>query len=47
MKHAKFGEGIVIESKSTGSDEEVTIAFKSVGIKKLAASFANLTVLEK
>ena len=47
VKHAKFGEGIVIESKSTGSDEEVTIAFKSVGIKKLAASFANLTVLEK
>jgi DNA helicase-2/ATP-dependent DNA helicase PcrA len=42
VRHAKFGEGIVIESKSTGNDEEVTIAFRNEGIKKLAASFANL-----
>lgn len=42
VRHAKFGEGIVIESKVTGNDEEVTVAFKSEGLKKLAASFANL-----
>jgi DNA helicase-2/ATP-dependent DNA helicase PcrA len=46
VTHAKFGKGIVIESKLTGSDEEVTVAFKREGIKKLAASFANLTVIE-
>ena len=42
VRHAKFGDGIVIESKITGNDEEVTVAFKKEGIKKLAASFANL-----
>lgn len=42
VRHAKFGEGIVIESKVTGHDEEVTVAFKNEGLKKLAASFANL-----
>lgn len=42
VRHAKFGEGIVIESKMTGNDEEVTVAFRGEGLKKLAASFANL-----
>ncbi len=42
VRHAKFGEGTVIESKLTGSDEEVSVAFAEVGVKKLAASFAKL-----
>ena len=42
VRHAKFGSGTVIESKLVGNDEEVTVAFPSVGIKRLAASFANL-----
>jgi DNA helicase-2/ATP-dependent DNA helicase PcrA len=46
VKHAKFGEGIVIESKTTGNDEEVSVAFTDVGIKRLAASFAKLEILE-
>jgi DNA helicase-2/ATP-dependent DNA helicase PcrA len=45
VKHAKFGEGMVIESKLTGNDEEVTVAF-SEGVKRLAASFANLEILD-
>jgi DNA helicase-2/ATP-dependent DNA helicase PcrA len=45
VHHAKFGEGVVIESKADGSDEEVTVAFKKAGIKKLLASFANLKKL--
>lgn len=45
VRHAKFGDGIVIESKLTGNDEEVTVAFKNEGLKKLAASFANLQSL--
>jgi DNA helicase-2/ATP-dependent DNA helicase PcrA len=46
VSHAKFGEGIVIESKVMGSDEEVSVAFTDVGIKRLAASFAKLEILE-
>jgi DNA helicase-2/ATP-dependent DNA helicase PcrA len=46
VRHGKFGDGIVIESQSTGADEEVTVAFSDVGIKRLAASFANLTSLD-
>ncbi len=42
VRHAKFGEGTVIESKVTGNDEEVTVAFPGVGIKRLAQSFAKL-----
>ena len=46
VRHGKFGEGLVIESKLIGNDEEVTIAFKEHGIKRLAASFAKLEVVE-
>jgi DNA helicase-2/ATP-dependent DNA helicase PcrA len=46
VRHARFGEGTVIESKVTGNDEEVTVAFPGEGIKRLAASFANLVVIE-
>ena len=45
VRHAKFGEGVVIESKPDGGDEEVTIAFKKSGIKRVLASFANLEKL--
>jgi DNA helicase-2/ATP-dependent DNA helicase PcrA len=46
VRHKRFGEGIVIESKMTGNDEEVTVAFPDEGIKRLAASFANLELVE-
>jgi len=42
VRHKKFGEGTVIESKVTGADEEVTVAFPGIGIKRLAASVAGL-----
>lgn len=42
VRHASFGEGIVLTSKSTGDDEEVTVAFRGVGVKKLTLSFARL-----
>jgi len=44
--HSKFGAGVVIESKINGNDEEVTVAFEDVGIKRLMASFANLQKLD-
>ena len=45
MQHAKFGEGTVIESKVVGGEEEVTVAFPGVGIKRLMASMAGLKKL--
>jgi DNA helicase-2/ATP-dependent DNA helicase PcrA len=47
VHHSKFGEGIVVDSKVTGDDEEVTVAFTSGEIKRLAASFANLETVKK
>jgi DNA helicase-2/ATP-dependent DNA helicase PcrA len=46
VQHPSFGVGTVIESERTrDGDEQVTIAFPGVGIKKLLASLANLTKL--
>lgn len=45
--HAKFGEGVVIDSRPDGQDEEVQVRFSKFGMKLLAASFANLIVLDK
>lgn len=42
VSHNAFGEGVVVESKVSGEDEELTVAFKGQGIKRLMASFANL-----
>lgn len=44
--HRLFGEGIVIESKVAGGDEEVTVAFEEKGIKRLLVSFAKLEKLQ-
>ncbi len=41
VNHATFGEGVVIETRIERNDEEVTVAFKKAGIKRLLASFAN------
>jgi len=46
VRHSLFGEGIVIESKVVGTDEEVTVVFEGKGIKRLLASFAKLEKLE-
>jgi DNA helicase-2/ATP-dependent DNA helicase PcrA len=45
VRHAKFGEGIVVTALATanGADQEVTVAFKgAAGVKKLLLSFAPL-----
>ncbi len=42
VRHARFGEGTVIDSKIVGNDEEVHVAFAGEGVKRLAASFAKL-----
>jgi DNA helicase-2/ATP-dependent DNA helicase PcrA len=47
VRHARWGDGIVVSSKLTRSDEEVTIAFRDpqIGRKTLLASLAALEVV--
>jgi DNA helicase-2/ATP-dependent DNA helicase PcrA len=47
VRHARWGDGIVVTSKLTRSDEEVTVAFKdaSVGRKTMLVSLANLDLI--
>lgn len=42
VRHATFGDGVVISSKIVDGDEEVTVAFSGKGVKRLLASFARL-----
>jgi DNA helicase-2/ATP-dependent DNA helicase PcrA len=46
VQHEVFGQGIVIESKQTDADEEVTVAFAGVGLKRLMASMAPMEKME-
>ncbi len=47
VRHARWGDGIVVTSKLTRSDEEVTVAFKdaTVGRKTMLVSLANLDLV--
>jgi DNA helicase-2/ATP-dependent DNA helicase PcrA len=42
VRHAKFGDGVVVRSDLNNGDEEVTIAFEGFGVKKLSVAFAPL-----
>ena len=46
VRHQVWGEGIVLDSRMQDNDEIVDVVFESVGIKRLAASLANLTVVK-
>jgi DNA helicase II / ATP-dependent DNA helicase PcrA len=46
VQHASWGEGIVLNSRLQDNDETVDVVFESVGIKRLAASLANLSILK-
>jgi DNA helicase-2/ATP-dependent DNA helicase PcrA len=45
VKHPIWGEGIVLNTRIQDQDEIVDVVFESVGLKKLAASLANLAVV--
>jgi DNA helicase-2/ATP-dependent DNA helicase PcrA len=47
VNHATWGEGLVIDSRIQDDDETVDIFFESVGFKRVAASLANLEIVEK
>jgi DNA helicase-2/ATP-dependent DNA helicase PcrA len=42
VRHAQFGEGVVVSYKPGKDDAEVTVAFEGAGVKKLLQSFARL-----
>ncbi len=45
VRHPVWGEGIVLDSKMQDGDEIIDVMFESVGIKRLAASLANLKTI--
>ncbi len=45
VRHSTWGEGIVLDSRMQDDDEIIDVVFNSVGIKRLAASLANLKIL--
>jgi len=47
VRHARWGDGIVVSSKLTRSDEEVVVAFRDAGVgrKTMLASLANLEIV--
>ena len=45
VRHAVWGEGIVLDSRLQDDDEIVDVVFESVGIKRLAVSLANLKIV--
>jgi ATP-dependent DNA helicase UvrD/PcrA len=47
VRHGRWGDGIVVTSKLTRSDEEVTVVFKdpAVGRKQMLVSLANLEIV--
>ena len=47
VRHSRFGVGIVMNYTTTRDDQEITVAFEGVGVKKLLASLANLEKMEK
>jgi len=47
IRHVRWGDGIVVTSKLTRDDEEVTVVFHDpqVGRKTMLASLANLELI--
>ncbi|MGB8212719.1 MAG: UvrD-helicase domain-containing protein [Anaerolineales bacterium] len=46
VMHPTWGEGVVLDSRLQDNDETVDVMFASVGMKRLAASLAKLSVLK-
>jgi len=45
VAHAKFGEGVVLNTEGSGAQARVQVNFESAGSKWLVISYAKLTVL--
>lgn len=46
VHHPAFGDGIVMDTRLDRNDEEVTVVFEGLGIKRLLGSIATLEILE-
>jgi DNA helicase-2/ATP-dependent DNA helicase PcrA len=46
VRHAQFGDGVVVSCQPVTDDSEVTVAFDGAGVKKLLLSFARLEKVE-
>ena len=46
VHHAKWGEGIVLDSRIIGGEETVDIAFEDFGLKKVLADIVKLDILD-
>jgi DNA helicase-2/ATP-dependent DNA helicase PcrA len=46
VKHSVWGDGIIVDSRIQDNDEILDVVFTSVGLKKLAASLAKLTIIK-
>jgi DNA helicase-2/ATP-dependent DNA helicase PcrA len=46
VRHAQFGEGVVVSLQSIKDDSEVVVAFTGQGVKKLLLSLARLEKVE-
>jgi DNA helicase II / ATP-dependent DNA helicase PcrA len=44
--HSVWGDGMVIETRIMGNDETLSVMFETVGLKRLAASMANLEIVK-
>lgn len=45
VQHPVWGDGIVLDSRMQDGDEIIDVVFELVGIKRLAASLANLKII--
>jgi DNA helicase-2/ATP-dependent DNA helicase PcrA len=46
VRHARFGEGLVVGVEREGDDVMVTVRFASVGRKRLSMQYAHLEELD-
>jgi len=46
VRHAAFGDGVVVSCQAVDDDAEVVVAFRGAGVKKLLLSFARLERVE-
>ena len=42
VRHAKYGEGAILQREGDGESAKLTILFNNHGVKKLMEKFANL-----
>jgi len=45
IRHSRFGEGMILESKVHGPDEVLTVEFETAGLKRLDADAAPIEIL--